>query len=170
MISTPFDIAPEYDDNNPLDIVEEIAQEHGWTFTRTDEDLIIVNAQGLKTKYEICMEWQDEFSAVLFACSLPIEFSDAQYEIVAQTMEQINQNLWMGHFDLSNKGKFPTFRHTLLFRMVPSGIAGDIIHDVMDIAIAECNRFYTTLQLAQAGDVRMQDNLDAAVFETIGEA
>lgn len=170
MMNSPFDLAHDFDDNNPLDLVEELAEERGWTFTRTDDDLIIINAQGLKTKYEICMEWQEEFSAVLFACCLPLEIGAAQYEVVARTLEQINQNLWLGHFDLSNKGKHPTYRHTLLFRMIPSGLAADIISDVIEIALAECNRFYTTLQLAQAGDVRMQDNLNAAVFETIGEA
>jgi len=169
MISSPFDLSQDFD-NNPLDIAEEIARERAWTFTRTDDDLIIINAPGLKTKYEICMEWQEEFSAVLFACCLPLEIGEAQYEVVARTMEKINQNLWMGHFDLSNKGKFPTYRQTLLFRMVPTEVAGDIIEDVIEIALAECNRFYTTLQFAQAGDVRLQDNLTAAVFETIGEA
>ncbi|HCS22898.1 MAG TPA: hypothetical protein DIW20_04035, partial [Rhodospirillaceae bacterium] len=102
--------------------------------------------------------------------SMPVEIAEEQYEMACRTLEQINENIWLGHFDLSNKGTYPTFRHTLLLRMIPSGIAIDTIHDVVDIAMSECNRFYTTFQLVQSGDVRLQDNLSAAVFDTVGEA
>ena len=91
-------------------------------------------------------------------------------ESAARTLEHINQNLWLGHFDLSNKSTYPTFRHTMLFRMIPSGIAVDIVQDLIEIAIAECNRFYSTFQMLQKGDVGLQDNLHAATFETVGEA
>lgn len=169
MISAPFDIATE-DDANPLDLIEDMVEGKGWTITRSDDDLLIAAVPGQKAKYEICMEWQEEFSALLFACSLPLEIGPAQYEAAARTLEQINQNLWLGHFDLSNKNKHPTFRHTMLFRMIPSGIAVDIVQDLVEIAVAECNRFWATFQLVQAGDVGAQDNLHAAVFETVGEA
>jgi hypothetical protein len=58
----------------------------------------------------------------------------------------------------------------MLFRMIPSGIAVDIVQDLVEIAVAECNRFYATFQMVQAGDIGLQDNLHAAVFETVGEA
>lgn len=156
--------------SNPLDMIEELAANKGWRRARHDEDLMTVIVSGDTGEYEICMEWQDEFSALLFACSLPLEIGEANYEIAARTIEQINQNLWMGHFDLSNKNMFPTYRYTLLCRLIPAGIAVDIVSDILDIAVAECNRFYSTFQLVQAGDVRLQENLHAAVFETVGEA
>lgn len=168
MIGAPFELS--HDENNPIDMVEELAEAKKWAFARYDDITLNIALPGQKAKFDISMEWQEEFSALLIACSLPLTISETNYEMAAQAMEQINQNLWLGHFDLSNKGKHPTFRHTLLLRMIPTGIAVDIIADVLDIAMAECNRFYTTFQLAQAGDVRLHDDLSAAVFETIGEA
>ena len=168
MIGSPFELA--HDDNNPLDMVEELARSKGWNFTRTDEDFIVMTLPGQHGPLEIWLEWQDEVSALLLSCSMPVEISDEHYEMACRTLEQINENLWLGHFDLSNKGLYPTFRHTVLLRMIPSGIAIDTIHDVVDIALAECNRFYTTFQLVQSGDVSLQDNLSAAVFDTVGEA
>jgi len=170
MINSPFDYAPDVGDNNPLELVEELCESKGWKFVRVDNDLMTLTVQGTKVKYEICLEWQEEFSALLFACSMPVEIKDERYDDAAATIQEINENLWMGHFDLSNKGVFPTYRHTLLFRMIPSGIAVDIVQDTIEIAIAECNRFYATFQLIQAGDTRLQDNLNAAIFETVGEA
>ena len=63
-----------------------------------------------------------------------------------------------------------TYRYTLLCRMIPPGVAVDIVADVLDIAIAECNRFFSTFQLVQVGDAGLQENIHAAVFETVGEA
>ena len=168
MIGVSFELA--HDDNNPIDMVEELAESKAWAFSRHDDSAIQIVLPGQKGNLDVNMEWQEEFSALLIACSLPLEISEANYEMAAQALEKINQNLWLGHFDMSNKGKFPTFRHTLLLRMIPTGIAVDIVADIFEIAVAECNRFYTTFQLAQAGDVRLHDDLSAAVFETIGEA
>jgi hypothetical protein len=168
MMGVPFELS--HDNNNPVDMVEELAETKGWEFSRHDDCSIDLSLPGQKAKLSVGIEWQDEFSSLLIACSLPIEIAAANYEMAVQAIEKINQNLWLGHFDLSNQNKFPTFRHTLLLRMIPTGIAIDLIADVFDIAIAECNRFYTTFQLAQAGDVRLHDDLSAAVFETIGEA
>ncbi len=169
MISAPFDIASD-DDANPLDLVEDFVESKSWTITRSEDDIMIFTAPGAKVKYEICMEWQEEFSALLFACSMPISITAEHHDAAARATEQINQNLWLGHFDLSNKNTHPTFRHTLLFRMIPSGLAVDIVQDVIEIAIAECERFLATFQLVQAGDNELQSNLRAAVFETVGEA
>lgn len=168
MISAPYELP--HDDNNPLDMVEELAEAKGWKFTRDDNDFLILTMPGFKDSYEVTLEWQEEFSSVLFSCTMNIGITESHYEATMRTLEQVNRNMWMGHFDLSTEGKYPTYRQTLLFRMIPTGLAVDIINDVMEIALAECNRFYTTFQLVAAGDVRLQDNLHAAVFETVGEA
>ncbi len=168
MINAPFELT--HHDNNPLDLVEDLAHTKGWKLVERDSDYMSVIVAGQKSEYEVIMEWQEEFNAVLFSCAIPLQIKDEQYETAARTLEQINQNLWMGHFDLSTKGQSPTFRHTALFRMIPAGIAIDILQDTIDIAMSECDRFFTTFQLVQAGDVRLHDNMSAAVFETVGEA
>lgn len=168
MTGAPFELPA--DCNNPLDMIEEMVSQRGWNFNRSDDDYLIAIIPGLKEDYEVCLEWQEEFSALLMACSLPVEISPAQFEVAARTIEQINQNMWMGHFDLSTQGKFPTFRQTFLFRMIPTNLVVDIVNDALEVVLAECNRFITTFQLVQAGDTRLQDNLHAAVFETVGEA
>ncbi|MBI3440271.1 MAG: YbjN domain-containing protein [Proteobacteria bacterium] len=168
MISIPFELS--YEDNNPLDMVEELATTKGWSCVRSEEAVLTITLPGQKSTFELSMEWQEEFSALLIACSIPLEISEANYEIAVQALEKINQNLWLGHFDLSYKGKYPTFRHTLMLRVIPAGVAVDIIADIFEIATAECNRFYTTFRLAHEGDMRLHDDLNAAIFETIGEA
>lgn len=169
MINAPYELAP-FPDQNPLDGVEEHARHQSWSFTRFNDSALTLALPGQTTKYEVQMEWQEEFCALLIACSLPTEIKEASFEMASQAIERINEALWLGHFDMSNGGKFPTFRYTLLLRMVPPGTAMDLIADVLEIAQGECNRFYSTFKRAQAGDVRLHEDLDAAVFETVGEA
>lgn len=172
-LSSPYGLL--HDDSNPLDTIEDFAIGKGWRRARHDDDLmtLVVKAEekaGAKGEYEVCLEWQEEFSALLIACSLPLEIDAKNYDMATRTIEQINQNIWMGHFDLSNKGCYPTYRYTLLCRAIQPGAAVDVVADILDIALAECNRFYSTFQLVQAGDAKLEDNLHAAVFETVGEA
>lgn len=168
MIGSPLEVGQE--DNNPLDMIEDLVASKGWKFHREDDEFLMIELQGQKEVFEVCLEWQEEFSALLMTCSLPIKISPAHHEIAVRTLEQINQNLWLGHFDLSGRDGSPALRHTLLMRMIPAGLAVDLVHDLLDLTLAECNRFYTTFQLVQAGDVALQDNISAAVFETVGEA
>ncbi|MDE2335878.1 MAG: YbjN domain-containing protein [Alphaproteobacteria bacterium] len=168
MIGAPFELA--HDSNNPVDMVEELAETKGWEFVRHDDCTLDLSLPGQVANIGVSLEWQDEFSALLISCALPVKISAANYELAAVALEKINQNLWLGHFDLSHQDLLPTFRHTLLLRMIPTGIAIDLVADVLDIAVAECNRFHSTFRLAAAGDVRLHDDLSAAVFETVGEA
>lgn len=169
MMNVPFEMHQE--EGELLDLIEELAENRKWACVREDDAFLTLTVPGQNgIAYDICMEWQDEFASVLFACSLPLDITDANYEAAARTLEQINQNLWLGHFDLSNKNKYPAFRYTFLFRLIPAAIAAEMIADVIDVAVAECNRFHSTFHMLQTGDVRLQDNLTAAVFETVGEA
>lgn len=167
MISMPFELS--YEDNNPLDLIEELVNSKGWKVSESDGEFMVIEAKGDKTTYQMCVEWQEEFSALLFSCAMPVEITDATYETAIRTIEKANQNIWLGHFDLSHKNR-PTFRHTMMLRMIPAGIAVDIAQDLFNLAISECDRFYTTFQLIQAGDIAAVDNLKAVVFETVGEA
>jgi len=168
MIALPYELS--YDDNNPLDQVEEFLTGKGWTFTRHNATAISATLPGKQAKYALDLEWQEEFSALLVACVIPIEIKPEADPAAIEAMATINQSLWLGHFDLLHEGKFPTFRHTLLLRLVPAGIAVDLIADVIDIAMGECDRFRHTFTLIEKGDERFIDDLDAAVFETVGEA
>lgn len=168
MMSVPYELQQE--DSDLLDLIEELAENKKWKCVREDADFLTLTVPALNGTYDICMEWQDEFASLLFACSLPTEITDSNFEAACRALEQINQNLWLGHFDLSNKNRYPTFRYTFLFRMIPSGIGIDVVNDVIEVAVAECNRFATVFQMLQTGDARLQDNISAAVFETVGEA
>ncbi len=165
-----LDILPRNDEGSPLDMIQDLAEAKGWVFERRDPDMLALKMPGKAHTYEAWLEWQEEFSAVLFSCTLPLDIKDEYFEAAARTLEQVNQNLWLGHFDLSAKGNVPTFRHTILLRMVPANVGFDLVQDLLDLAAAECDRFIGTFELLASGDIRLEESLTATVFETVGEA
>ena len=68
MMSTPLsDIAAD-DDANPLDLIEELAEVQAVEdLAQPRKSLMVLQVPGQGVAYEICLEWQEEFSALLFA-------------------------------------------------------------------------------------------------------
>ena len=64
----------------------------------------------------------------------------------------INENLWIGHFDITSKNGIPAFRHTLL-----SNNSTETLHkkfeDLVDIGIYECEKFYPSFQQVLFDDI-----------------
>lgn len=168
MMSVPFNVAN--DDSHVLDLIEDMAEQKGWAFTRHDDDTLTFTLKGQSAVYDIELEWQDEFNAIMFSCVMNLPINADQRQRAVETAQRANENLWLGHFDYSDENGRPTFRHTLMLRLVASEVAAEMISDLIELAVAECDRFHTTFSMLSSGDTRMQDALHAAIFETVGEA
>lgn len=161
-----------YHETSPLEMIIDLAESKGFACQRNDDESVDITVTGKHADLTLSMAWQEDYAALLVACYVPVEVTDATREATVKALDTINQNVWLGHFDLSGDGDMlcPTFRYTLLMNMVPAHVSMHLIADVVDVAIAECERFYPTFQQAQEGDIRLYDGLSAIVFETVGEA
>ncbi len=169
MIGSQFELPQE--ENNPISAFEEIVNEQNWPIDpRSGENSLTFTVKGKVASYTIHMEWQEEFAALLFACVIEMDVNEKHKAHAAEVLAQLNENLWLGHFDLSTDGILPTFRHTMLLRGIPAQISAELMADLTDLATAECDRFHSTFKMLGSGDIRTRDTLSAAVFETIGEA
>jgi hypothetical protein len=63
----------------------------------------------------------------------------------------------------------PVFRHSVLLRGAPSASA-ESLEDMVDIAIAECERFFPAFQFVLWGGKTPADAMQAAMLECAGEA
>ena len=83
-------------------------------------------------------------------------------------LAQLNERLWLGHFDLWTEESVPLFRHTLLVRGGP--LTPEHVEEVVDIAVSECERAYPAFQFVIWGGKTADEAITAAMFETVGEA
>lgn len=135
--------------SNPLDSVEDILSAHEWTFNRDNEDELNVQITGRQGGiYDMQFVWQEEYGAMQFTCKMgDIEIAPDQMAATAQVMRKINAALWLGHFDFMDEERIPRFRHTCLFRGMHGASGAEHIEDLVDIALAECERFFAAFDL-----------------------
>ena len=167
-----------YDDvSNPLDGIEEILVGNDWTYQRMNEDELSVHISGKYGHYQMIFVWQDQYSAIQFCCMPDLSVPENKLDEAASIVNKINSNLWLGHFDIrayddlaGQSAYIPCFRHASLFRGLHETSGTDHMADLIDIALAECERYYVTFDLLSK--TAMQDNkdVDLAMMDVIGRS
>ena len=155
---------------NPLDSVEEILCANDWVFDRMTEDELTVQITGKMGEYKLFFQWQEEYSAMQFCCQFDIDVKREAMDEAARTMTAINSGLWLGHFDFRENTAIPCFRHTTLFRGMTQTSGADHIEDLVDIALAECERFYPVFDILSRGLPQNVADLSLAQMQVSGEA
>jgi len=158
------------DVSNPLDSVEDILAGQQWSFSRMTPDELMVDVSGKLGTYRMIFYWQEEYSALQFYCHYDMSIPPDRQDLVALALSRVNSTLWLGHFTLPNDTYVPCFRHTSLFRGQTQNSGADHLHDLMDIALNECERYFAMFRLMANEDGLDESLLHLALQDTAGEA
>ena len=158
------------DVSNPLDSVEEILYANDWIFDRMTEDELTVQITGKMGEYKLFFHWQEQYSAMKFVCQYDLDVKREAMDMASKTMTSINSALWLGHFDFREGTEIPCFRHTTLFRGQTQTSGADHIEDLVDIALAECERFYPVFDILSRGLPANDCDLSLALMTVAGES
>jgi len=154
---------------NPLDLLEEILSANEWPFDRSSKEELLVECKGMMGAYQLHFAWSADLSAMHFSCFTDLKVAQARREPVYELLAIANGRLWLGHFDLASGDDSPTFRHTVLLRGA-HGASVEQLEDLVDIALAECERFYTAFHFVVWGGKDPSDAIAASLLDTVGEA
>lgn len=154
---------------NPLDLAEQLILDRDWLFDRPDEAELVAEVTGNWCNYRIWFAWQPDLGALIFSCAYETRIPEKSRSKIHPLLAAINERMWIGHFDLGADDGMVMFRHALLLRGTQA-VAPEQLEDIVDIAITECNRFYPALQSVLWGGNTVQEALDIAMLETVGEA
>jgi hypothetical protein len=155
--------------NNPLDVVERMATGNNWPFERAGEDEIGLVVTGRWTNYQVSFTWMGDIEALHLACAFDMKVPDARLPEVQQLIAGINEQLWIGHFDVWMQNGVVMFRHALV-------LAGGVIASnrqceaVFGTALDSCERYFPAFQFVIWAGKTAREAMDAAMFETAGEA
>jgi hypothetical protein len=158
------------DVSNPLDSIEDMLSGNEWAFDRLADDELTVKVAGKRGEYNLTFIWQDEFSAMQFFCEFDFTVPASRAALTGDALRRINENLWLGHFDVSTRNNAPVFRHTSLFRGNTQSSGADHIEDLVDIALAECERYRNIFTMLSAVNDLSPDHLTFALSDAAGEA
>ena len=154
---------------NPLDVVERVATGNDWSFERAGEDEITILVSGRWTDYQLSYTWMDQIEALHLACAFDLKVPERRRAEVQALISLINEQLWVGHFDLWPGEGMVMFRHALVLAggMEASGRQCEAL---MSTALDSCERYFTAFQFVVWAGKSARESLDAAMFETSGEA
>lgn len=159
------------DDTHPIDCVEEVLNDHNWSFDRPSNDELIVDVSGQNSKYRIYFIWQENMNALQFCCNYQLSVSEQNLSEAQAAILSINENLWLGHFDIPTETRSPTFRYTCLFRGAGRLNAAETIEDMVDIALIQCERYFPIFQLLTDQALLLDsETMSLALMETAGES
>ena len=153
----------------PIDMLAAYFEAHEWPFEHVGEDELVARHRGSWTEYEVRAIWRDD-DMVLQLLALPdIRVADDKRIAICETIALINEQLWLGHFELWSTTGTLLFRHGALL-----GSSGSLTLDqaqlLVESAIDECERFYPVFQFVLWGGKSPAEAMAASLIETHGEA
>jgi hypothetical protein len=160
---------PIYDHfTNPVDMVEHIATIHDWSFERSAPDELTLTVSGSWCDYHISLTWRDDLEALHLACAFDFRVPKLRLAEVYKLMALINEQLWLGHFDLWKEDGMLLYRHGLLFAGADTHVGQ--CEGLLKAALEACERYYQSFQFVVWAGKSPEDALAATLFETQGHA
>ena len=154
---------------NPLDLVERLAAVNDWSFERSGDDEITMLVAGRWSDYQVSFTWMHNIEALHLACAFDMKVPERRRDEVQRLIALVNEQLWVGHFDLWTQDGLVMFRHALV---LAGGVevSGKQCESLLSTALDACERHFAAFQFVVWAGKVAREALDAAMFETSGEA
>ena len=157
------------EDAAPVDMLAALFEARGWPCESVSDDEISGEIQGSWAKYQVRAIWRTEDSVLQLLCLPDVRVSKDKLRAAWELLALVNEQLWLGHFDIWSSGGVLVYRHGLL--LGDDGLLSLAqAQALVETAIDECDRFYPAFQFVLWGDKSPRDALDSAMVDAAGEA
>lgn len=157
------------DDAAPVDMLVSLFEARGWPCEHVSEDEISGEIQGSWANYTLRGIWRREDRVLQLLCFPDIRVPDDKRGGVFELLALVNEQLWVGHFDVWSNGAVLLYRHGLM--LGTDGLLSlDQAQTAVEAAIDECDRFYPAFQFVLWGDKTPAEALASAMVDAAGEA
>jgi hypothetical protein len=153
---------------NPVDLIEQVASTHDWAIDRTNDDELTLNVAGSWTDYHVSLNWRQDLETLHIACAFEFKVPDNRQVEVYRLIAQINEQLWLGHFDLWSGEGLIMFRQGL---MLNGTVATTLqCEALLRAGLEACERYYQAFQFVVWAGKDAREALASTMFETEGQA
>lgn len=157
------------DDAAPVDMLAALFEARGWPFEALSREEISVEIQGSWAKYQLRAIWRPDDNVLQLLCLPDVRVAKEKLAPSYELLAKVNEQLWLGHFDIWSKGGVLVYRNAAL--LGDEGLISlDRAQAIVETAVEECDRFYPAFQFVLWGDKSPRDALDSALVDAAGEA
>ncbi|MEM7666878.1 MAG: YbjN domain-containing protein [Pseudomonadota bacterium] len=157
------------DDAAPVDMLAALFEARSWPCEVISDDEMTGEVQGSWAKYQLRAIWRSTDNVLQFLCLPDIRVTDEKRQRAYELLSLVNEQMWLGHFDIWSNGDVLLYRHGALL-----GDDGMLsltqAQALVETAIDECDRFYPAFQFVLWGDKSPRAALDSALVDAAGEA
>ena len=155
-------------DGNPIDLVEQVATDHDWATERSHDDELTMTIAGNWADYHVSLNWRADLESLHIACAFDFKVPETRVNEIYRLVAQINEQLWLGHFDIWMAEGLIMFRHGL---MLNDSVANPSqCEALLRAALEACERYYQAFQFVVWAGKDSRHALASAMFETEGRA
>ncbi len=155
-------------DAHPVDLVETIAASHAWATERTAPDELTLVVTGSWTDYHVSLNWRDDLESLHLACAFDFKIPENRLTECYRLVAQINEQLWLGHFDIWAGDGLIMYRHALMLNGTNANQAQ--CEAMLRVALEAVERYYQTFQFVVWAGRDAKSAMEASMFQTSGEA
>ena len=154
---------------NPLEVIEHMAATNAWSFERPTADEITLLVRGKWTDYQGSFTWMVDREALHLALAFELKAPERNQPELQRLTSLINEQLWVGHFDIWFKDGLVMYRNALVLAggAAPSSRQCEVL---LSTACDACERYYPSYQFVVWAGEGAEEALQAAMFETRGQA
>lgn len=162
-------ITPTFDRiSNPIDMIEKIAAMNNWPFDRSSEDELTLNVEGGWADYHVSLNWRDDIEALHLASAFEMKVPEARMDHVYRLIAQINEQLWLGHFDIWPQDGLLLYRHGLMLNKAE--VTAEQCEALIGAGLEACETYYQAFQFVIWAGKSASDALSSTMFQTAGQA
>ena len=115
--------------------------------------------------------WRGEDQVLQFLAFPDIKVVVEKRQAIYEALGLINEQLWLGHFEMWSGSGIIVFRHaTILDTRDSDGLSLEQAEAIVEAAMEECERFYPVFQFVLWGGKSPGEAIAAALIDTHGEA
>ena len=163
------ELSNNYNFNNPLDALENIIYSKQWPCSRANDYELISEIKGRQCLFRLYVVWSESINAISLTITSYIRVPETLKEPIYELLALINENLWMGHFDITSRNGIPAYRNTYLIK--EKNIENiKIIEDLIDIGINDFEKFYPSFQMVLWENFNPSSAAATCLMETLGQA
>ena len=157
------------EDAAPVDMLASLFEARGWDYDFVGDDEITSEVQGSWASYQVRGIWRREDHVLQLLCLPDIRVPDEKRAPMFEVLALVNEQMWLGHFDVWSNGMVLLYRHALM--LGDDGLLSLVqAQTAVEAAIEECDRFYPAFQFILWGDKSPTEALASAMVDAAGEA
>lgn len=153
---------------NPVDLVEQVATSNDWNAERTNDDELTLTVAGSWADYQVSLNWREDLETLHIACAFDVKVPDNRIGEVYRLVAQINEQLWLGHFDIWAQEGLVMFRQGLMLNGTVATTSQ--CEALLRAALEACERYYQSFQFVIWAGKDSREALASAMFDTEGQA